>query len=65
MLTIKVESGDAAQINRGDILRLRKVLEKEAGKMRDLLVESSNPETFRFHQGVTQALEGVIRILPQ
>lgn len=65
MLNVKTDQRQQFQINNGDMKTLKEVLEKEAGNMKANLVEAANPDTFRFHQGAIQALEGVIRILPQ
>jgi len=64
VINIKVSDEAKRQIDAGDIKTLKKVLEAESVKANDLLVESANPDNFRFYQGAAQALLAVIKLLP-
>lgn len=54
---------DRANLAHGDMKTLDKVLDKEIENMKANLVEASNPDLFRFHQGVAQGLMAVQRLI--
>lgn len=64
MITIPVSNEARPKIAAGDMVALRKVIEAESDKVKEILLSSAKPDDFRFYQGVAQALSGVIKLLP-
>jgi hypothetical protein len=64
MLKIVRGADEKFKIDNGDMACLKGVLEKELQIATRNLVGQANSDTFRFYQGVAQAMESVIKILP-
>ena len=64
MTQIMITAVDQAKVANGDIKILKKVLEKERDAAMKNLLNQADSGTFRFYQGVAQAMESVIKILP-
>ena len=65
MTQILVTVGDQERIANGDIKVLKEVLKKEHDTAMKNLLNQADSGTFRFYQGVAQAFESMIKILPQ
>ena len=52
-------------IANGDIIKLKELLVAERDSVKDILVELLDPAAFHQKQGIVQALDAVISILPQ
>lgn len=64
MTQIMITAVDQAKVANGDIKILKKVLEKERDAAMKNLLNQADSGTFRFYQGVAQAFESMIKILP-
>jgi hypothetical protein len=64
MTQILIKAEDQVKIANGDIKCLKKVLEKEKDNAMKNLLNQADAYNFRFYQGVAQAFESMIKILP-
>lgn len=64
MHQIKLETHEQEQIAHGNQKVLKGVLERENEKLNTLLRGHADFASFRFYQGMAQAIESVIKILP-
>ena len=64
MLKINVDGYESRQIHAGDVNTLKKVLERESGKFTEALKVQANADTFRYQQGIVQAIDAVMKLLP-
>ncbi len=64
MTQILVSVDDQARIGNGDIKILKKVLVKQRDDAMKNLLNQADAYNFRFYQGVAQAFESMIKILP-
>jgi hypothetical protein len=64
MTQIQITAMDQGKVENGDMKCLKKVLEKERDTAMKNLLNQADSGTFRFYQGVAQAFESMIKILP-
>lgn len=63
MLNIQMSPAQKMHINRADSSVLKDVIEAEVKKAEAVLKETASADSFRYHQGVIQALEAVHKLL--
>lgn len=64
MLNIKIDPAQVQQIKHGSMDILKTVLAAEADRLKSILVEQAQADSFRFQQGQIQAIDAVMKLLP-